>query len=199
MSINIIVLILAGFMGFKFAKTAGLMWNETKRFGGWLNFVLYAAIIVSAIDFTLLYLHIFTVIVFKMGYVTHEILLTLGMIEKILLVPFLAFTFLVLYLDTFVIWKRRDLESGSKYDSPLGGGYGGYATGAARYTKETSQLPEQVQELLQTKDKNTFTPVITLLLFSLFSGAYTTYAIFMRYKKQGRIPRQTRKERKRFN
>lgn len=180
MFMGILFLLFMTHMAFWYARKAGLMWHEAMHSQPWVKIVLFAATTFSATGFTFTYLIVIGLLIKMLGLSDHEVLKYLLYLQQWIIMPFVSFSALILYLDLFEVWKRRGFESGNVIQP------------GTRFQLDTisstGSAMAKIREFLGIEDKSLQALIVTLFLFSIFLGIYTTAVIIMHYKTERKVP-----------
>ena len=178
MFLPFILYILLISLGLWYAGTAGRMWHEAVSAGGWIKIVMYAALAMSAVILTWCYM----ILIFKLlqaaDIISPAVTEAATGLIQLMTVPLVALTSLLLYLDLFSVWKRRGLASGA-IDEKMGSRH---LDNALAYGNKSLTVMERMDALLELKEKNLQMAAISIALFSLLLGLYTTVKVFARYR-----------------
>ena len=156
------------------AWSVGKVLPEIKAMGGFPKIFVYSAIVMSVCGFTWVYLFIITFIMGTVGILGDaEVLAMLELGYLVIIFPVLGAGLILTVGSYITLWKQRNFKSGA---------IAGWNTFAMAYNTYNAVrlVPKSVTSVLKTfgsgnKNKNTI--IILGLIFAIFGGGLTAYAI----------------------
>lgn len=170
------------------ARVTGLMWAESKYYGGWSRLMAWSGAVMSASGFTWCYL-----IILMIGghYIEpifagpeHEIILTKEAVTAglslgyLIIIPGVLISGLLIWVESLVqAWKQRD------FPSVAVAGWNTFAQIHNMYSamKGIPEAFSKVSEFFLKGDKKGSGLIILLVVLALISGVLTTWSIINKY------------------
>jgi hypothetical protein len=91
------------------AWSVGRYWTESKVVGGWVRVVVLAAVVMSAVGFTWVYLTLLTILATVLEWLTVDQAMVMFDLGYLILIPALLGSGFVLWVHSLIVaWKRRE-------------------------------------------------------------------------------------------
>ncbi len=100
------------YISFSNAKNVGLVWCESKAIGGFIRLLVWCGAIQSAIGFTSVYMVIFVLVAYQIGYFSsNDMLLFLNFTYVLIIIPAIGSGLLIMISSWIRLYRERSLAS----------------------------------------------------------------------------------------